>query len=165
MKKYILTLLFIFFGSKAFALDYNVQVSGITYGTGTASFVLTGPAAGTQGTVTAISGTWAGETITGLVSYAGNDQQLNANGVTGDVTYGGISFSTSAGNVNISSATPPRGPIAIFNSTNPSRSLVPITVTITPVAVASVPTLSEWGMIIMASLMALLAITRMRRQG
>lgn len=164
MKKYILTLIFIFFGSKAFAMDYNVQVSGITYGTGTASFVLTGPAAGTQGAVTAISGNWAGETITGLVSYAGSDQQLNALGVTGNVTYGGISFSTTNGNVNISSASPPRGPIAIFNSTNPSRSLVPITVTITPVSVASVPTLSEWAMIVMASLMALFAMTRMRRK-
>lgn len=164
MRDLFLALTFIFLSFKVFALDYSVQVSGIPYGTGAASFVLTGPPAGTEGVVTAISGNWAGDAITGLVTYQGSDQKLNANGVTGYVTYGGISFSTSRGNVNISSSSPPRGPIAIFNSVSPLLSLRSVSVSIVPLPFASVPTLSQWAMIILASLMALLAMTRIRRK-
>ncbi len=109
--------------------------------TGSGTFI-TGNA-GSPFTITGISGTADGSTITGLSSYAGSDQLLYIGGPY-YADFGGISFATAAG-IDYNLTNYPDGLNNVTNSVvNPGG--VPCCTTSIEMTVASVPEPSTWAM-------------------
>jgi hypothetical protein len=101
-------------------------------------------------TVTGISGVVDGQTITGLSSYAGADQQLSL--TMPNFTVGGISFADNTGETfNLTSF--PNGADGITNSiVNPSGGTVPTPTALDTFTVTAVPEPSTWAMMILGFL-------------
>ena len=142
------------------AADYNLVISGAHTG----SIVLTAGDPGSPSTVTAASGTFDGQTVTGVSNSCGSNNTINANGQFGFVTNLGISihYGTGSDYVNFWSYPVSYGNITIasvnclsFDNVTPSWSLL----TATPV-----PTVSGWAMIIMSIMLCGFALIQILRQ-
>ena len=142
---------------------YNISIGG----THTANLTLTAGAPGTPSLVTAVSGTFDGQTVTGLNNRCYASNVINSTGSLGFVDVGGISVTYGYGSdyVNLwfldGSMTALTGRINTaqvncgpYDSVTSSASILDLT---------PVPTLSEWAMIIMASLMGMFAFMRLRK--
>jgi len=147
------------------ATKYNISIAG----THTANLTLTAGAPGTPSLVTAVSGTFDGQTVTGLNNLCYASNVINSTGSLGFVDYGGISVTYGPGSDYVNlwfddgnlPNLPPPGRINIaqvncglYDSVTSSASIFDLT---------PVPTLSEWAMLLMASLMGIFAFVRLRR--
>ena len=143
---------------------YNISITG----THTANLTFTAGAPGAPSIVTAVSGTFDGQTVTGLNNLCYASNVINSTGL-GFVDYGGISVTYGSGSnyVNLwfndgnSPNLPPPGLIntaqvncGTFDSVTSSASILDLT---------PVPTLSEWAMVFMVSLIGMFAFLRLRR--
>ncbi len=162
--KAVLALTFFMWSQIVGAATYNVTISGAH----TANLTLTAGAPGAPSIVTAVSGTFDGQTVTGLNNLCYASNVINSTGL-GFVDYGGISVTYGSGSdyVNLwfddgnPPNPPPPGRINIaqvncgpYDSVTSSASILDLT---------PVPTLSEWAMIIMASLIGMFAFMRLRK--
>ena len=147
--------------------QYNISISG----THTANLTFTAGAPGSPSIITSVSGTFDGQTVTGLTNLCFASNVINSTGL-GFVDWGGISVTYGSGSdyVNlwhdelidfgppgpINSATVNCGgnDVVVLDSVTSSAPLLDLT---------PVPSLSEWVMILMASLMVMFAFVRLRR--
>jgi len=150
----------------SYAVTVGTQPTGqtctVTNGSGTASANVTTVAVScTTNTYTVggtVTGLAAGQTLT-LLNNAGNSTTLNANGsftFTNAVNHGSA-YAVTVG-------TQPTGQTCtVTNGTGTASANVSnVTVTCNDNPVQPIPTLGEWAMIFMASLMAMFGIRRMR---
>ncbi len=107
--------------------------------------------------------TATGSGITGTVNAGGGLGGEGAAGTTpGDGGYGGVGTAMSCvTGMDGADGTAVAGAPSIANSGSAAFASLTFSA---PVAPAAIPTLGEWAMILLASLMAMFAIRRMRRQ-
>lgn len=152
----------------AYAVTVGTQPAGqtcsVTNGTGTATANVTNVS------VTCVANSYTiGGTVTGLATGQ-TSTFLNNNGNSTTVSVdGSFTFSApvnSGGSYAVTVGTQPNGQTCTVTngSGTASANVTNVTVTCTTNPVAPIPTLSDWAMMFLASLMAMFAIRRMRHQ-
>ena len=153
-------LYFLMWGQAAVAATYNLTISG----THTGNIILNAGDPGAPSIVTAASGTFDGQAVTGVgsVGVCTADNLINVGGALGYVSYGGINIKYGSGvdYVNLYSSGL-NGPIvkATVNC-GPSYTVTP---SFSIISATPVPTLSNWAMFLSAGLLGLLALIQLRR--
>jgi len=141
-----------------FAETYSVVITGTHSG----NLLFTAGPPGSSSLITAVTGTLDGQTVTGLNNLCGADNRININGQLGFVSGGGISITYGSGsNYTNLYSNMSGGPIDRYQINCGAIDVVTTSVSLLPPA--PIPTLSEWAMIFMASLMGMFAFVRLRR--
>ena len=153
-------LYFLMWGQAAVAATYNLTISG----THTGNIILNAGDPGAPSIVTAASGTFDGQAVTGVgpVGVCWTDNLINVGGALGHVSNQGISITYGSGadyvNLYYSGS---NGPIDLatvncgdIEAVYPSFSIISAT---------PVPTLSNWAMFLSAGLLGLSALILLRR--
>ncbi len=154
------SLYLLMWGPAALAATYNLTISGTYNG----NIILNAGDPGAPSIVTAASGTFDGQAVTGVssvgVCYA--DNLINVGGTLGYVSYDGITikYGTGTDYVNLYSSGL-NGPIvqATVNC-GPSYTVTP---SFSIISATPVPTLSYWAMFLTSGLLGLFALILLRR--
>jgi hypothetical protein len=155
-------LYFLMWGQAALAATYNLTISG----THTGNIILNAGDPGAPSIVTAASGTFDGQAVTGVgpVGVCFTDNLINVGGALGHVSNNGITITYGTGTdyVNLfHSGINLDGPI-VFASPNCLTNDV-IIPSFSIISATPVPTLSNWAMFLSAGLLGLSALILLRR--